>query len=74
VLIPLYQSGPMWQETVDPRSTLTRLTRQISFESVYCVTFQGRKTNLGKILTFEGLLYLAPFTDKGHIWYARVDP
>jgi len=34
------------------------LTRQISFESVYCVTFQRKKThNFWQMLTLEGLLY-----------------
>jgi len=37
--------GQIWQETVDPRSTLIR--RQISFESfhgIHCVTSQEQKT------------------------------
>jgi len=46
VPIPFTDLGQISQETVDPESTLTRL---ISFESVSCVTFQGRKTAiLGK--------------------------
>jgi len=41
VPIPLYRSEPFWQETVYPPSMLTR---QISFESVCYITFQGRET------------------------------
>jgi len=49
--------GKIWQQTVDPWSTLTR---QISFEFVFCVTFQGQKRNFGQRLTFRGLLFPAP--------------
>ena len=45
---PFTDVGQIWQETVDPRSMLTR---QISFESIYCITFQERKS---AILTFVG--------------------
>jgi len=41
VPIPLYNASQILQETADPWSTLTC---QISFESVYCVTLQERKT------------------------------
>jgi len=40
VAIPFTDLGQIWQETVDPWSTLTR---QISSGSVYCATFQGQK-------------------------------
>ena len=44
VPILLYQSGPNLA-----RDSLSTLTNQISFESVYCITFQGRKSAiLGK--------------------------
>jgi len=44
--------GQIWQEIVDPWSTLTC---QISSESVYCGTFQGRKTAIfGKFWHVEG--------------------
>jgi len=50
------------------------LTRQISFESVYCVTFQRRKPQLWTNFDIlEGLLYPAPFTDEAQIWYASAD-
>ena len=67
---PLYQSGPIWQQTVYPRSTLTR---QISFESVYCVTFQGQKRVVGHILTL-GAPVPSPLTDMGQILRATADP
>ena len=67
---PLYQSGPIWQQTVDPISTLTR---QISFESVYCVTFQGQKRIVGQILTL-GAPVPSPLTDTGQILRATADP
>ena len=38
---PITNPGQICQQAVDPRSTRIR---QISFESVYCVTFQGQKT------------------------------
>jgi len=54
--------GQIWQQTVDPWSTLTW---QISFESVYCVTFQGQKLQFGTNFNIWGLLYPAPFTEFG---------
>jgi len=41
VPIPIYWSAQIWQETVYPRSMFTRW---ISLESIYSMTFQGRKT------------------------------
>jgi len=37
---PVTNPGKIWQQTIDPQSPLTC---HISFESVYCVTFQGQK-------------------------------
>ena len=63
---PLYRSGPNLAR--DPRSTRRR---QISFEYVYCVTFQGQKTaNLGKFYHLGWLGYPAHFTSESKIWYA----
>jgi len=39
---PLTDPSQIWQETVD----WSMLTCQISFKSIYCVNFQGRKTTL----------------------------
>ena len=50
-LSPFNNPDQIWQQTVGPWSTLTR---QISFEFVFCVTFQGQKRNFGQILTFGG--------------------
>jgi len=53
-----------------PRSILTC---QISFESVYFVTFHGRKTaNLCKFRRLGSFMYPATFTNEGQIWYIRV--
>jgi len=61
---PFTNLSQIWQQTVDPQFTLTG---QISFESIYCVTFKGQKTHsLGQILTF-GAPVSTPFTDKGQI-------
>jgi len=35
---------------------------------------RDEKMQFWQMLTFAGLLYQAPFTDKGQIWYATVDP
>jgi len=53
---PSTKPGQIWQQTVDPQSTLTR---QISFESVYCVTFHEQKNNFGQNLSF-GVSYTQP--------------
>jgi len=68
VPIPFTDPGQMRQRTVKQWSTLTG---QISFESVRCVSFQGRK-----ILTFMGapVRYPVLFTDEGQTWFSRGDP
>jgi len=59
VPILLTDLGQIWQETVDLRSTLTC---QISFESVYCVTFQEQKTAImGKFWHLVGFCTQSEF-------------
>jgi len=36
--------------------------------------YRDKKPYFGQILTFQGLLYPAPFTDESQIWCAREDP
>ena len=61
-LVPIFFSVP--SQTLDSQSTLTC---QISFESVYYVTFEGRKT---AIFDIWGAPAPSPLTGKGQIWYA----
>ena len=64
VLIPFTDQGEIWQEIVDPWSTLAK---QISLESICLVTFQGWKTAIcgkfwqGGSCTQPPLLMMAKF-------------
>ena len=63
-----YQPGPnLAANNIQAWSTITR---QISFESVACVTFRGQKPNFWQMVTFGGSC-TQPFINKGQILCAE---
>ena len=64
--MPFINPDQIWQKTVD---AWPMLTCQISFESIYCVTFLGWKTTIsGQRWHLEGSC-TQPLYHEGQIWY-----
>jgi len=68
----LYRSRPNLAR--NSRPTVYAYMPYFIWMCLLCRLLGSRNRNFGQILTFGGLLYSAPFTDEGQIWYAKVDP